>query len=191
MLTRRELSDMFVSSFRSIRRRNEVAVVNDLVMVDELFTILRENNIVLTDAQWSEMDAATQALTLGGQNMVHQERIDTAEQEMRASGMHPALIDWVLSYMGRIFFYVGENVEGLLAASTDWSDARIVRSIGRIVFFTMAHERRHTYQDARALVEECRQAQDPAHLMQIHDDLPCEQDADNWASAQLTYVYGM
>ena len=190
MLTRREIQEMFVASFRSLRRRDEVAIVDDITMVDELFQIITDNNVQLTAEQWDEMDNSITTLTFGGQNIVHPEIIAHVERQMQERNLHPALASWAMAYTGKIFFFIGENVE-FVANEFASDDHKVSRVVGRTTFVTLAHERRHSYQDPEDLIRDAQVASSSTELMQIHDDLPTEVDANRWMIDQLNFCYGM
>lgn len=180
MLTLSEIFDIVVATFTSFRRQSEI-LDTDIAAADAMFAAITADG-GLTDDQWDLMDAEQPMIC--GLNCVHSgnDMVDA----MTTAGFGMNMIEYTRSFAGKIFIYAD-------AISIDaYQHDLTAEQVRRYVMFVMLHERRHTWQNAEDIHQQYTTMQHTDGFdMTSYEVMGVEQDANDWATAQLTYVYGM
>ena len=180
MLTLSEIFDIVVATFTSFRRQNEI-LDTDISAADTMFAAITADG-GLTDDQWDFVDAEQPLIC--GLNCIHIG--NGMADSMAAIGFGTNMVEHVRSFAGKIFIYAD-------AISMDaYQHCLTAEQIRRYVMFVMLHERRHTWQNAEDIHQQyTAMPHTDGFDIASYEAMSVEQDANDWATAQLTYVYGM
>ena len=181
-MTRNEIISIIRSTFRAHARRNE-----RLVSRDELREwwndALRRYGVVLPAALAEAAEESICNSFIGGQCFTHEENEEAVRNSFSALGLPEAMVEEMVAYnVGYIFLYEDAITDAF--GNGDVSVNRVVDTTLCLLF----HERRHSYQPYREMVEQCRAAANYANNAAAHDSVICEQDANAWSAWQVSYL---
>lgn len=177
-----EIRDIIITTIRSYKRPATECGLGDLFMFDELFEIINRENVSLTANQWEQLHTEATASFVASVNMIHSANYKKETiQQLTAKGFHPVVINWILKYTGKIYFYVDEMTEQFYN-EYPYANWRMVQNL---TLFMMFHERYHTCQQAKDIIAQY-EGVNSSNMAAIHDTLACEQEANEWALFQLT-----
>lgn len=109
MLSRREIRDIVISTFLASRSPEETGM-DDLSLWDDMFTLLHEEGIVLSDKQWSVLSEALNG-GLVAHNQTHPLTKKLTALTLRWERFPPAFIRFMVTNSGRIYLYTDELTE--------------------------------------------------------------------------------
>lgn len=184
-----DVRDIVLATVRSYKRTNEM-IMGDMCQWDALFELLTKEHITLTDEQWETLDKKdTGHVVLGANYVLHKGKYATeATATLLATGLHPKIIELVVSYFGKIHIYVDDLADYLYWCGTCYNNP--VKYVQKRTLRILLHERRHSCQKAADVFAEYKNM-NAANYMQVYNTLKCEQDANHWAEFQLDHCYDL
>lgn len=109
MLSRREIRNIVISTFLASRTPEETGM-DDLSFWDDMFTLLHEEGIVLSDKQWSVLSKGLQG-GLVAHNQTFPLTKKLAALALRWDRFPSAFIKFMVASAGRIYLYTEELTE--------------------------------------------------------------------------------
>ena len=109
MLSRREIRDIVISTFLASRSPEETGM-DDLSFWDDMFTLLHEEGIVLSDKQWSVLSEGLKG-GLVAHNQTHPLTKKLSALALRWKRFPSAFIRFMVANSGRIYLYTDELTE--------------------------------------------------------------------------------
>lgn len=203
-LTLREISDIIIDTFREFRQENE-RLIGSMEIVDRMFEDLRRGGFKLTAKQWDIVEQTVDVA--GGQNLTMPGIREACNSLAAQMGFSAELNDAInMGYYGYIWVY-SDGLAATIAHFSNMDDLEVTTHpdfaqyarlwgesmeeyVRRITLFVLCHERRHSQQQLDAIMADY-DGVTPENLIDVHDQLACEIDANNYATYHTLNENGM